>query len=274
MRKIWSGHFATTAEKTFLSLSPNCCCLSSGANMKTWLRYTHKHTQAYIFLCRCVQTVFFKILSLVLQLQALLQIWPKLSPRDALELLDFNYPDQFVREFAVNCLRDMRWGAQSTPAMSKKPHECWNAEILNVCVCVLVMMSCCSICCSLCRCCAMSLTTTAPSAVSSWSALRPAAKSAISYSGISGKFVHVKKSEYLNTSVHLLFQYAYAELKFMIVCVVCYRSEMYMPPVSVHFALILEAYCRGCIPHIEVLKKQVLLFQVLSVSVRDNIWSV
>ncbi|MGH0177806.1 UNVERIFIED_CONTAM: hypothetical protein FKN15_075766 [Acipenser sinensis] len=27
------------------------------------------------------------------QLQALLQIWPKLSPRDALELLDFNYPD-------------------------------------------------------------------------------------------------------------------------------------------------------------------------------------
>uniref|UniRef100_A0A673HQ78 phosphatidylinositol-4,5-bisphosphate 3-kinase n=1 Tax=Sinocyclocheilus rhinocerous TaxID=307959 RepID=A0A673HQ78_9TELE len=27
--------------------------------------------------------------------------------------------------------------------------------------------------------------------------------------------------------------------------------------VSVHFALILEAYCRGCIPHIEVLKKQV-----------------
>uniref|UniRef100_A0A3P9LWL3 phosphatidylinositol-4,5-bisphosphate 3-kinase n=1 Tax=Oryzias latipes TaxID=8090 RepID=A0A3P9LWL3_ORYLA len=41
------------------------------------------------------------------QLQALLQIWPKLSPRDALELLDFNYPDQYVREYAVSCLRDM-----------------------------------------------------------------------------------------------------------------------------------------------------------------------
>ncbi|CAG6006919.1 unnamed protein product [Menidia menidia] len=39
--------------------------------------------------------------------QALLQIWPKLSPRDALELLDFNYPDQYVREYAVGCLRDM-----------------------------------------------------------------------------------------------------------------------------------------------------------------------
>lgn len=42
------------------------------------------------------------------QLQALLQIWPKLCPRDALELLDFNYPDQYVREYAVQCLRDMR----------------------------------------------------------------------------------------------------------------------------------------------------------------------
>lgn len=58
---------------------------------------------------KCVETqASFKILSVVLQLQALLQIWPKLSPRDALELLDFNYPDQYVREFAVNCLRDMR----------------------------------------------------------------------------------------------------------------------------------------------------------------------
>ena len=43
------------------------------------------------------------------QLQALLQIWPRLSPRDALELLDFNYPDQYVREYAVSCLQDMRY---------------------------------------------------------------------------------------------------------------------------------------------------------------------
>uniref|UniRef100_A0AAY4D9W3 phosphatidylinositol-4,5-bisphosphate 3-kinase n=1 Tax=Denticeps clupeoides TaxID=299321 RepID=A0AAY4D9W3_9TELE len=35
------------------------------------------------------------------------------------------------------------------------------------------------------------------------------------------------------------------------------RSEMHMPAVSVQFALILEAYCRSSIPHIEVLKKQV-----------------
>ena len=36
-----------------------------------------------------------------------------------------------------------------------------------------------------------------------------------------------------------------------------YRSEIHMPAVSIQFALILEAYCRGSIPHIEVLKKQV-----------------
>uniref|UniRef100_A0A4X2KQJ3 phosphatidylinositol-4,5-bisphosphate 3-kinase n=1 Tax=Vombatus ursinus TaxID=29139 RepID=A0A4X2KQJ3_VOMUR len=43
----------------------------------------------------------------VAQLQALLQIWPKLPPREALELLDFNYPDQYVREYAVSCLKQM-----------------------------------------------------------------------------------------------------------------------------------------------------------------------
>ncbi|XP_061492720.1 phosphatidylinositol 4,5-bisphosphate 3-kinase catalytic subunit beta isoform isoform X2 [Rhineura floridana] len=43
----------------------------------------------------------------VAQLQALLQIWCKLPPREALELLDFNYPDQYVREYAVGCLRQM-----------------------------------------------------------------------------------------------------------------------------------------------------------------------
>uniref|UniRef100_G3VA95 phosphatidylinositol-4,5-bisphosphate 3-kinase n=1 Tax=Sarcophilus harrisii TaxID=9305 RepID=G3VA95_SARHA len=43
----------------------------------------------------------------VAQLQALLQIWPKLPPREALELLDFNYPDQYVREYAVGCLKQM-----------------------------------------------------------------------------------------------------------------------------------------------------------------------
>ncbi|KAL6038859.1 hypothetical protein STEG23_032590 [Scotinomys teguina] len=45
--------------------------------------------------------------TVLMSLQALLQIWPKLPPREALELLDFNYPDQYVREYAVGCLRQM-----------------------------------------------------------------------------------------------------------------------------------------------------------------------
>lgn len=38
-----------------------------------------------------------------------------------------------------------------------------------------------------------------------------------------------------------------------------------MPAVSVQFALILEAYCRGSIPHIEVLKKQVTTHMLVRV---------
>lgn len=44
----------------------------------------------------------------------------------------------------------------------------------------------------------------------------------------------------------------------MSACAAPCRSEMHMPAVSVQFALILEAYCRGSIPHIEILKKQVM----------------
>lgn len=44
-----------------------------------------------------------------------------------------------------------------------------------------------------------------------------------------------------------------------------------MPAVSVQFALILEAYCRGSIPHIEVLKKQVLHTQTHACA-RSYLW--
>ncbi|KAK8756711.1 hypothetical protein V5799_000588 [Amblyomma americanum] len=40
-------------------------------------------------------------------MQALLQIWKLLKPEQALELLDYSYPDTFVRSFAVRCLRQM-----------------------------------------------------------------------------------------------------------------------------------------------------------------------
>ncbi|XP_020914528.1 phosphatidylinositol 4,5-bisphosphate 3-kinase catalytic subunit beta isoform [Exaiptasia diaphana] len=43
----------------------------------------------------------------VAQMQVLLQIWTPLEPEMALELLDYNYADQRVREFAVRCIEKM-----------------------------------------------------------------------------------------------------------------------------------------------------------------------
>ncbi|XP_030634616.1 phosphatidylinositol 4,5-bisphosphate 3-kinase catalytic subunit beta isoform isoform X2 [Chanos chanos] len=124
------------------------------------------------------------------QLQALLQIWPKLSPRDALELLDFNYPDQYVREYAVNCLRDM------------------SDEELSQYLLQLVQVL----------------------------RYEPYYDCALS------RFL-LERAQNNRKIGHFLFWHL--------------RSEIHMPAVCVQFALILEAYCRGSIPHIEVLKKQV-----------------
>lgn len=43
----------------------------------------------------------------VAQMQALLQVWKLLKPEEALELLDYCYPDNYVRSFAVRCLETM-----------------------------------------------------------------------------------------------------------------------------------------------------------------------
>ncbi|KAG7461411.1 phosphatidylinositol 4,5-bisphosphate 3-kinase catalytic subunit beta isoform [Solea senegalensis] len=124
------------------------------------------------------------------QLQALLQIWPKLSPRDALELLDFNYPDQYVREYAVGCLRDM------------------SDEELSQYLLQLVQV--------------------------------------------------LRYEPYYDCALtHFLLDRAQCNRKIGHFLFWHLRSEIHMPAVSVQFALILEAYCRGSIPHIEVLKKQV-----------------
>uniref|UniRef100_A0A672GY37 phosphatidylinositol-4,5-bisphosphate 3-kinase n=1 Tax=Salarias fasciatus TaxID=181472 RepID=A0A672GY37_SALFA len=124
------------------------------------------------------------------QLQALLQIWPKLSPRDALELLDFNYPDQYVREYAVRCLRDM------------------SDEELSQYLLQLVQV--------------------------------------------------LRYEPYYDCALtHFLLERAQGNRKIGHFLFWHLRSEIHMPAVSVQFALILEAYCRGSIPHIEVLKKQV-----------------
>jgi phosphatidylinositol-4,5-bisphosphate 3-kinase len=44
----------------------------------------------------------------VSEVTALLKDWPKLPPEKALELLDYAYPDQGVRSFAVECLGNVR----------------------------------------------------------------------------------------------------------------------------------------------------------------------
>uniref|UniRef100_A0A8D3CC39 phosphatidylinositol-4,5-bisphosphate 3-kinase n=1 Tax=Scophthalmus maximus TaxID=52904 RepID=A0A8D3CC39_SCOMX len=122
--------------------------------------------------------------------QALLQMWPKLSPRDALELLDFNYPDQYVREYAVRCLRDM------------------SDEELSQYLLQLVQV--------------------------------------------------LRYEPYYDCALtHFLLERAQGNRKIGHFLFWHLRSEIHMPAVSVQFALILEAYCRGSIPHIEVLKKQV-----------------
>ncbi|KAM4589944.1 phosphatidylinositol 4,5-bisphosphate 3-kinase catalytic subunit beta isoform 1-T3 [Fundulus diaphanus] len=124
------------------------------------------------------------------QLQALLQIWPKLCPRDALELLDFNYPDQYVRKYAVNCLRDM------------------SDEELSQYLLQLVQV--------------------------------------------------LRYEPYYDCALtHFLLERAQSNRKIGHFLFWHLRSEINMPAVSVQFSLILEAYCRGSIPHIEVLQKQV-----------------
>lgn len=38
---------------------------------------------------------------------SILQRWPPLTPQKALELLDYAYADQAVRNYAVSCLRNL-----------------------------------------------------------------------------------------------------------------------------------------------------------------------
>ncbi|KAG5269860.1 hypothetical protein AALO_G00207020 [Alosa alosa] len=110
------------------------------------------------------------------QLQALLQIWPQLSPRDALELLDFNYPDHDdeLSQYLLQLVQVLRY---------EPYYDCALTRFL------------------------------------------------------------LERAQNNRFIGHFLFWHL--------------RSEIHMPAVSVQFALILEAYCRGSIPHIEVLKKQV-----------------
>lgn len=47
--------------------------------------------------------------SMTFQMHALLQSWPHIAPEQALELLDYKYPEKEVREYAVQCLENFTW---------------------------------------------------------------------------------------------------------------------------------------------------------------------
>lgn len=66
--------------------------------------------QLLIVLIQMCLTGLFKICVLYLaalfsfQMYCLLKDWPAIKPEQAMELLDCNFPDPMVREFAVKCL--------------------------------------------------------------------------------------------------------------------------------------------------------------------------
>ncbi|XP_076360353.1 phosphatidylinositol 4,5-bisphosphate 3-kinase catalytic subunit beta isoform-like isoform X1 [Tachypleus tridentatus] len=126
----------------------------------------------------------------VSQVTALLQGWQLLPPEEALELLDYAYADQNVRNFAVKCLEqisDENLSLYLLQLVQALKHE-------SYLYCDLV------------------------------------------------KFLlrRALKNQHIG---HQLFWLL--------------RSEMYVPSVSVRFGLLLEAYCRGAVEHINSLIKQV-----------------
>lgn len=124
---------------------------------------------------------------------SLLQIWPKLPPFKALELLDYAYADSSVRKFAIECLKDL------------------SNEDLSQYLLQLVQ--------------------------------------ALKY-----------ESYIYNDLVQFLLERAFENQRIGHHLFWLLRSEMYDPAVSVTFGLILEAYCRGAIDHINVSFYYILYF--------------
>lgn len=53
---------------------------------------------------RCVSVGECRLWLSLSQMYCLLKEWPSIRPEQAMELLDCNYPDPMVRNFAVRCL--------------------------------------------------------------------------------------------------------------------------------------------------------------------------
>ncbi|ELP91241.1 phosphatidylinositol 3-kinase, putative [Entamoeba invadens IP1] len=70
------------------------------------LRYTVKKTKPKN-LSRVVAAVDLTNVHMVAELHRLIADWPLLDPQTAIEMLDFKFPDQKVRDFALKCLEPM-----------------------------------------------------------------------------------------------------------------------------------------------------------------------
>ncbi|CAN7984927.1 unnamed protein product [Ixodes hexagonus] len=89
-----------------------CTSYKQRRSLKHWRRdASGKHfvnkCKKVILLCFFLRLHVVIVFCCTLQIQALLQIWKLLKPEQALELLDYSYPDSYVRSFAVRCLRQM-----------------------------------------------------------------------------------------------------------------------------------------------------------------------
>ncbi|XP_064211138.1 phosphatidylinositol 4,5-bisphosphate 3-kinase catalytic subunit delta isoform [Tribolium castaneum] len=72
-----------------------------------WLLKDYWKKQNPEVLPKLLSSIDWDTREVVSDVAALLKDWPKLPPEKALELLDYAYPDQRVRSFAVECLDDV-----------------------------------------------------------------------------------------------------------------------------------------------------------------------
>ena len=72
-----------------------------------WQIREHCLTNLPELLPRIIDVVDYTDQSQVFALHSLLERWPVLPAERALQLLDYAYPDEYVRRFAVKCLREV-----------------------------------------------------------------------------------------------------------------------------------------------------------------------
>lgn len=67
--------------------------------------------QSWMTSCICVETITIPSsqFPFCMQMYVMLENWQQLTPETAMELLDYQYADIKVRDFAVDCLEVLPW---------------------------------------------------------------------------------------------------------------------------------------------------------------------